>query len=104
SRVLARVYLREEVYAGERAHELPELVAEPADGYALAPQLLGESRFVRAARHGTELSGAHAMQGVLVLSTGVKKPEPQLQDIAPSVLASLSMRVPEWMDGRPLQV
>ncbi len=102
-RVIARVYLREEVYRGEHAPGLPELVAEPAEGYAFGPQLLGEGRFIRAARHGTELSGAHAMQGVLVMNTKLIASEPELLDIAPSVLAALNLQVPEWMEGRVLQ-
>ena len=102
-RVIRRVYLREEVYRGERAHELPELVAEPAPGYAFGPQLLGEGRFIRRARHGTELSGAHALTGVLVLTSKVAKEAPALEDLAPTVLRALGVEAPGWMDGRPLQ-
>ena len=47
------------------------------------------------------MNGVHRSPGLLVSSTPVTKPDPGLEDIAPTVLSALGASGP-LMDGRPL--
>lgn len=108
-RVVSKVVRREEVYHGEALEFAPDLrlimakSSRYAGQYAYSPEV--------GAPHITEFPdrvyGNHAEYGILVVSgpgvrRGLQIKGASIVDVAPTVLASLGMPVPESLDGRPL--
>ncbi len=95
-----RVYLREELFAGERLTSAPDLVFDLASGVTVPTGTLGH-RLV--APTGWK-SGDHAINGIFVtygpgIPVGKRLEGARLIDIAPSVLHVLGAPVPIDMDG-----
>ncbi|MDD5317646.1 MAG: alkaline phosphatase family protein [Candidatus ainarchaeum sp.] len=110
---LLRVFKREELYAGEKLAEAPDIMAIPeifpgaASKYIVIPR--GWSGMHR--HHGllivfgpgTAHRVAPSLLEKLLVRLGLRKGRtPQLADIAPTVLSALSVPIPPGMDGRPL--
>jgi len=115
--LVARVWRREELYAGPFAPRAPDLLLELAlaDGYS--PSCLRSAgpgpalRRLTPAEHGggkgRGMNGAHRPDGLFVLAgRGVhpvgELPSAEIVDVLPTLLALADLPVPEGLDGRPL--
>lgn len=103
--IVEQVWRREDIYHGDRAVELPDLVVKPADGY----QIVTEFRrgLLVEAVPGFH-SGTHRMEGILALHgpgirQGVTLKGASIADVAPTILHLMGLPVPLNMDGRVLE-
>jgi len=102
--VVDQVYRREEVYTGPMVAELPDLIIRPCGGYLLETRFKGDRLFDPMPQG---LTGMHRMDGIYILSGGHFTAQSQqrtadIVDLAATILYSLGIPVPEWMDGRVL--
>jgi predicted AlkP superfamily phosphohydrolase/phosphomutase len=98
--VIANIWTREEVFNGPNVNLAPDLTLEMRDG-GLVSILASEVPFKRR----EEPLGAHRPEGVFVahgpgLKKGARLPELSIMDIAPLLLYSLDLSVPEDMEGK----
>jgi len=103
--IVSNVWRREEIYQGQRADELPDLVVQPADGYQVVTEF---RRGLLVEPMPGFLSGTHRMDGILALSgPSVRKDVTivgaSIADLAPTILYLMGLPVPTSMDGRVLQ-
>ncbi len=114
---IKRAWKREELYGGPHVELAPDLVVEPAEGFAISPFAEGSEPISGAA----DCQGSH--EGVFIAGgpafrRGAAMPAISLLDIAPLLLYSLGLPVPgdlegrvptealdpAWLEGRPVQV
>ena len=107
---VARALPRASVYDGPHVDRAPDILVEPAceNGYRHAClRARGGSSFRRmdpaeyAGGKERGMNGVHRSPGLLVSNAPVTRPDPGLEDIAPTVLSALGAAGPP-MDGRPL--
>ena len=104
-RVYVRALGRDELYGPNPEGAPPDIVLEPSEGYTTAQDLSG-IRMFSDFRPGTENTGVHAMDGILVAvgkryvpGTRIKA---HLMDMAPTILSLLDISPPAQMDGHPI--
>jgi hypothetical protein len=114
-RVVARVWTRDEVFQGPYKDLAPDLTLELRDG-GLVSILASDTPFMTRA----DSSGNHRREGIFLargpgLECGVRLAPLSILDVAPLVLYSLGLEIPEdlegvlpvaafdpsWLDGRP---
>lgn len=102
-----RVYLKEETYYGDALADAPDLTFLPLEAGYMAASMLGfDSNRVISGAWGW--SGTHRDNGLLIVAgPNVRRGETlhgaQITDLAPTILHSFGLPVPEEMDGRVLQ-
>ena len=107
--VLRQICPREEIYSGPKLSELPDWILKPVDGYSFTGNYEHGARGLFAVvQSGRDFHmGMHRAEGVLIAAgDGVRPGRIQgarLWDVAPTLLASLGLPVPEAMDGVVLQ-
>jgi predicted AlkP superfamily phosphohydrolase/phosphomutase len=112
---VASVRRREELYHGPMADQSPDLMVTWADptlcghgGYDAATSGVFERR-ITALYSDLPLTGFHRELGVLLaagpaVATRGRLPVADIADVAPTLLASFGLAVPEDMDGRVLEL
>ncbi len=102
-----RVSRREDVYAGPRAADAPDLIVETATGYHGG---LGLDTLVTPVAPATlrTASGSHTRDGILVAAggpfrRGVVLDPPHLADVLPTALHLLGVALPDDLDGRVIE-
>lgn len=110
--VLSEVFLREEVYCGPFVAKAPDLILEPQrDNVDPASNFIldGSLRTDQTKVFGSSFpySANHALDGILIawgpdIAGGGCVQGAQIIDLAPTVLASLDIAIPENMDGHVL--
>ena len=110
--VIACVYFREELYLGPCLDLAPDIIVEPHRGHADADHnyiLDGklDDQALDVFGSSAPYSGNHALDGILIASgqsiiSGDEISGARIEDIAPTVLASLGAKVPDSLDGRVL--
>jgi predicted AlkP superfamily phosphohydrolase/phosphomutase len=103
--VVEKVWRREEIYDGDRAGELPDLVVQPADGYQIVTEF---RRGLLMEPMPTFHSGTHRMEGILALrGPGIQSGRvidgAVMTDMAPTILYLMGLPVPSGMDGHVLK-
>jgi len=108
-RVLADVYKRDDIYAGEYIQMAPDLQAGFLDGYRVGWQdTLGTIRRAVVENNNKKWSGDHCAtateisHGVFFSNRKIPTGEPSIMDLAPTVLRLLGVEVPADYDGKPL--
>ena len=101
--IAASVFRREEVYAGPRSGDAPDIIIAFDPDYRGERSLLASSVVSHTRIQDSHWTGAHAMEGILMLS-GCNVMRTNLEtrdicDIAPTVLHLLGVAVPSDMDG-----
>ena len=101
--LILAAHRREEVYHGPYVGRAPDIVLEPASGVKMTPALGQGGPVDDVAWQGR---GHHRREGIIVVAgPGVHAGEvtgARLADLAPTILALLSLPVPPAMDGRVL--
>ena len=107
---IAQVYDRDQVYRGPYAPEAPDLVVGFKAGYRVAWETvtggLGTDIFADNTR---AWAGDHSVDppevpGVLFANRPGAGPEPHIADIAPTVLDLFGVPVPDYVDGKSLEL
>lgn len=101
--VVTRVRTREQAYPGKRCADAPDLLVTLRDGGFVS--ILNSDRVVRAR---AEIVGTHREHGVLVAAgPGVPRgrtlPDQAIIDVAPTLLHSLGVAVPDDYEGRVVE-
>jgi predicted AlkP superfamily phosphohydrolase/phosphomutase len=107
--VVSRVWLGKDIYSGPYTENGPDIIAEPAPGYTFgAPSLIAHNEVFNDIDYELEVPGGHHSEGIIIWS-GNKDIVPKsdftanLVDIAPTILARISVDIPQHMDGRVLE-
>lgn len=107
-KVIRETLKREEVYRGEFLASAPDLIAVPEEGYEFsrtflerAGDLLTENVMKR------DHAGSHRRDGIFIFEGPVIEPDGALgtadiEDLLPTILYYLDLRIPDYMDGRVL--
>ena len=105
--LVARVALREEVYAGPHAVDAPDLIVETTAGYHGGSDL---DRLVSPVPPAVlrRNNGSHTFEGILVAAggpfrQGVALDAPSLADVLPTALHLLGVPLPDDLDGRVVE-
>ena len=98
--MVAKVFRREELYAGPEAERGADLVLEMHDGY----DAKGAFGRPEVSAKGPALTGMHTTPDAFLYVSGAEgfDRRPSMQDVAPTLCALLGTPVPDEMDGRPL--
>jgi predicted AlkP superfamily phosphohydrolase/phosphomutase len=104
--LVERVYRREEIYSGSYVGRTPDLIVQPRgwEYMAFGHADFGSNRLVEPI---VGLSGHHRPDGMLILAGAGVAPGTQLEganimDLAPTILHTLGLAVPQDLDGRVL--
>lgn len=100
-KVIKHVFFQEELFKGRYLSEAPDIVIEPSEYFYLGREKeknLAELEWA---------SGDHNRDGILIASgkdivSGIETSGQKIIDLAPTILYSLSLPIPEDMDGRVL--
>ena len=105
--LVARVALREEVYAGPHVASAPDLIVETVTGYHGGPDL---DRLVSPVPPAAlrRNNGSHTFEGILVAAGGPFRKgavldAPSLADVLPTALHLLGVPLPDDLDGRVVE-
>jgi predicted AlkP superfamily phosphohydrolase/phosphomutase len=104
-RIMDRVWFREEVYDGPYTHLAPDVLFVARDYAYLGRELLGTRGVVETSMNWA--NGFHRMNGIFLaygphLGRAVRAQGATMVDVAPTLLHSLGLPVPDDMDGRVL--
>lgn len=102
--LFAEVLRREDVYHGESLQLMPDLIAVPAQEYMISETFRGNNVVDDAP---SMLAGTHRPNGLLVVAgpgirSGERMAAGSIGDLAPTLLHTLGVPVPEHMDGKVL--
>lgn len=104
--VIRRVYRADEIYSGDATELAPDLIIGYSRGYRaswetclgeLSPEILTDNTSPWSADH---CADALEVPGVLCCNQKIRKQDPTLHDLAPSILAEFQLSTPSTMSGR----
>lgn len=107
-KIIKRVYRSSDVFNGDYTHLAPDLIVGYESGYRISDEAaFGQfpEHFISDRRD--KWSADHCMDpsvvpGVLLTNFELNQSNPALWDLAPTVLKSFGVRVPDQMDGKAL--
>ena len=110
ARIVSNVYKRDDIYSGEFLKDAPDLQVGMNDGYRVSWQttLGGSPPGDIVYPNMRKWSGDHCgfdyqtIPGILISNRKLTATNPNIVDIAPTVLKYFGVAVPKLMDGKPL--
>lgn len=105
---ILKLYRGGEIYSGDFSADAPDIVIGFDEGYRMSwENAVGGSRQAILADNNEEWKGDHLVDpsivpAVLFANFNITKENPDLTDIAPTVLNLLGLEVPQTMDGKGL--
>lgn len=102
SKVVDKIFRGEEVYSGNQIDKAPDIIFLTKN---MKTTMSGLTSFTsrRPIEYCYFMSGGHAMNGIFIGKGKNLKHAPttriSLQDMAPTILYSMGLKIPEWMDG-----
>ena len=104
-KVMDKVFYREELYHGPSTKYAPDVVFIAKNYAFLGRQHIGSPKPVTSWRD--QPTGFHRPNGIFMaygrnIKKGFQLPKAEMWDLAPTILYSFGLGVPEDMDGRPL--
>lgn len=104
TRILEKIYYKEELYCGRFMNLIPDLILVPSPGYSLINYYKATGGLFREVKAGDDFQvGYHDPDGIFIASgPGIRQSsnlECQIFDVAPTILQFLSLPVDEDMDG-----
>jgi len=107
-RIITHAYDSHKIYHGPYLDLAPDIVVGYQSGYRISDEaVLGKfPKGIVGDRH-DKWAADHCMDpmvvpGVLMTNKSVKKPDPALWDLAPTILKSFGLEPPKEMDGKPI--
>ncbi len=107
SKVVQKVYKREEIFSGEHLERLPDLIlhTDRAKYVSFGHADFGSNQIIEPSIGQT---GHHHMVGVLTMAgpgvpAGLQLSESNILDLAPTILHYMGLSVPDHMDGKVLK-
>jgi predicted AlkP superfamily phosphohydrolase/phosphomutase len=103
--VVKKVHKREEVFNGPYLFNAPDMLVEPAETYE-PQEVLGKEIFETVNKNRVPISAIHHKEGILIiygksdLKQNLRISNVNIVDIAPTILYSLGLSIPQEMDGR----
>lgn len=100
TKVIARVFRREEIYSGPQLDRAADLIAVPHNGYDLKARLGAPHLFTK-----SRLQGMHTFDDAFLFvrnRTLRTQPKPKLLDLAPTLYAVMGLAIPPDFEGRSL--
>ncbi len=107
-KAIKEVYLRDDIYSGPYVNDAPDLIIGFKPGYRVswqtaiggAPAGLFDDNFK--AWSGDHCINPKAVPGILFVNRKITATNPQIIDIAPTILDVLGLAVPDEIDGTSL--
>lgn len=104
--VVESIYQNSEIYSGSAVHDSPDILFLPRrlEYFGFGEYEFGDHRVIVPVERG--ISGTHRMNGIGIawgsaVQSGKLK-DARLEDLAPTILHLMGMKIPAHMDGRPL--
>ena len=101
--IVKRIYERDEIFSGPLADAAPDLCVQPIYGYDLKGAVNKQGLMDR-----DLLTGMHTQDDATLFISAprnnLRSGKPHITDVAPTILASMGLTVPEGMDGRSMFV
>ena len=106
--VVKEIYLKEDIWHGDKMNLMPDLFLEPDDRYSFkAKYLYHKGLFYDVIKEKDVQIGKHHKDGILVATgEGVKRAcvtKADLVDLAPTILYYLDIGIPNEMDGKVIK-
>lgn len=106
-KLIDRVHVRDEIYSGPHLSDAPDLILEPRQYEYVG---FGESEFASNLIVGPALhSGHHRVEGKIIVSGPAVRHslagaelDASIEDIMPTVLYSMGLEIPDYIDGKPI--
>ncbi len=106
--VMKDVYLKEEIYWGKYINDAPDIVCGFRKGYRASwqtaigatPEKLIENNMKKWS--GSHLFDASEVPASLIVNKKIKKKNPEIIDIAPTILKIFGIKIPSDIDGEPI--
>jgi len=107
-KIVDKVYKKEEIYNGQYLNNAPDLVLHLCDGIMGGNYLDKEIISLVESSYLKVWGGIHNMNGIFIstgssIKQGVEIKDAKIADIAPTILYSLKMSIPDYMDGNVLK-
>jgi predicted AlkP superfamily phosphohydrolase/phosphomutase len=106
--LVEQVHRREEIYSGPYISRTPDLIVQPREWQYMAfgHADFGSNKLVEPI---IGLSGHHRLDGLVILAGAGVKPntrldalQPNIMDLAPTILHAMGVSIPQELDGRVL--
>jgi predicted AlkP superfamily phosphohydrolase/phosphomutase len=107
-RVITKLYKGSEIYKGKYAKDAPDIVIGFAEGYRMSWQNAAGGLTTKIITDNKkEWKGDHLVDkshvpGVIFANFEIEKENPELTDIAPTILSVLGLEIPSHMEGESL--
>ncbi len=105
---ISRVYATRHLYRGPYLDAAPDLIVGYNEGYRVSwESAVGQATARVIEDNSKAWSGDHSVDpalvpGVLFSSRPIQRPDPGIEDMAPTALSLFGIQPPVWMDGHPL--
>jgi predicted AlkP superfamily phosphohydrolase/phosphomutase len=99
-----KIYKKEDIYTGKYTSYAPDIILKINDGDCIMQKEFYHKDLIG---HAYKTSGTHRENGIFIaygkpLKRGVRITNPHIMDMAPTILYTIGLPVPEDMDGRIL--
>ena len=105
--VVESIYRREEIYSGEQLERAADIIFIPRrlEYFGFGEYEFGSHKIIEPMKRG--ISGTHRMEGIFLaygkaIRPGLRLSDPQIVDLAPTIMHLMGEAVPDHMDGRVL--
>jgi predicted AlkP superfamily phosphohydrolase/phosphomutase len=105
--VVESIYRREEIYSGEQLERAADIIFIPRrlEYFGFGEYEFGSHQIIESMKRG--ISGTHRMEGIFLaygkaVCSGLRLANPQIVDLAPTIMHLMGESVPAHMDGRVL--
>lgn len=103
--VIKRCVRREDIYAGEKMMDAPDIICTLHEGYYIGSRVEGDLITPIPEAHIDSMSGNHRPEGIFLASgpgirEGTSFEKADIIDVAPSLIYALGERIPESIEGK----
>ncbi|MFX1504399.1 MAG: alkaline phosphatase family protein, partial [Promethearchaeota archaeon] len=105
--IVKNLYIKKEIYKGEKPHLIPDLIIQPENGYSFVGLYKGKRNLLEKINiKESETIGKHSEEGILLVNGNGVKPQKlvnySLRDITPTILDYFNIPLPNDLDGKKI--